>query len=129
MVEWRAPIKDHPGTKTMFSVLIGRCFPKVHVKIADVAILVICNGPHLYTPVDGFLWHVLPKEHSNFVSYHGFIDSHLSCKYVGIEKGTLAELDEWPDLVQRIIPWVVSSWQLGGVIEMEISLVNASKRS
>ncbi len=39
MVEWRADVKDDPGTETVLSVFVRRSLAEVNIEVADVAIL------------------------------------------------------------------------------------------
>ena len=76
-MERSADVKHHPGYHAKFSLPTGRCSPKVHIKIADIARFRFSQHPYFYPPLCRFLGHVLSEEYLALEFDHCFIDTHI----------------------------------------------------
>ena len=120
VMEGSADVKHHPGYHAKFSLPTGRCFPKVHIKIADIARFRFSQHPYFYPPLRRFLGHVLSEEYSALEFDHCFIDTHIPRRDVMCQEVVMTHVYQRPQLVQGIVVGVASWCLLSRVLQMEV---------
>jgi len=108
-MERLADVKHHPGNHAKFSLPTGRCFSKVHIKVADIAHFRFSQHPYFYPPLRRFLGHVLSEEYSALEFHHCFIDTHIPCRDVMCQEACTGDRS-WGQL---LVPAVESPSNVG----------------
>ena len=119
-MERSADVKHHPGYHAKFSLPTGRCSPKEHIKVADIARFRFSKHPYFYPPLRRFLGHVLSEEYSALVFHHCFIDTHIPCRDVMCQEIVMTHVYIGLQLVQGIIVGVAAWCLLSRVLQIKV---------